>query len=31
MNNVGDKPYETAAGYNQPGRSTYVTLRYQPK
>ena len=31
MNNLGDKPYETAAGYNQPGRSTYVSLRYQPK
>ena len=31
MNNVGDRPYETAAGYNQAGRSTYVTLRYQPK
>ena len=31
MNNLGDKPYETAAGYNQPGRSTYVTVRYQPK
>ena len=31
INNLGDKPYETAAGYNQAGRSTYVTLRYQPK
>ena len=31
MNNLGDKPYETAAGYNQAGRSTYVTVRYQPK
>ncbi len=31
INNLGDKPYETAAGYNQPGRSAYVTVRYQPK
>ena len=31
INNLGDKPYETAAGYNQAGRSTYVTLRFQPK
>ena len=31
MNNVADRLYETAAGYNQAGRSTYVSLRYQPK
>ena len=31
INNLGDKPYETAAGYNQAGRSTYVTLRYQAR
>ena len=31
INNLGDKPYETAAGYNQAGRSTYLTMRYQPK
>lgn len=29
--NVGDKRYETAYGYNQPGRTAYVTLRWQPK
>jgi vitamin B12 transporter len=29
--NVGDKFYQTANGYNQPGRAAYVTLRYQPK
>ena len=29
--NLGDKWYQTALGYNQPGRSAYVTLRYQPK
>jgi vitamin B12 transporter len=28
--NVLDKPYETAAFYNQPGRSYFITLRYQP-
>lgn len=31
LNNVTDKQYETAFGYNQPGRALYVTLRYQPK
>ncbi len=31
MNNVADKSYETAAGYNQAGRSAYVSLRYQPR
>lgn len=29
LNNVGDKRYETALGFNQPGRSAYVTLRWQ--
>ncbi len=28
--NLLDKDYETAAFYNQPGRSLLVTLRYQP-
>lgn len=31
LNNVADKRYETAYGYNQPGRAFYVTLRWQPK
>ena len=31
VNNLTDKQYETALGYNQPGRSFYVTLRWQPK
>ncbi|MBT0569213.1 TonB-dependent receptor [Curvibacter sp. CHRR-16] len=30
LNNVGDKFYQTALGYNQPGRSLYLTLRYLP-
>ncbi|MDL9998231.1 TonB-dependent receptor [Variovorax sp. J22P240] len=29
--NVGDVEYETAYGYNQPGRAFYLTLRWQPK
>jgi len=29
--NAGDVSYQTAYGYNQPGRSAYLTLRYQPK
>jgi vitamin B12 transporter len=29
--NLGDKFYQTTMGYNQTGRSAYVTLRYQPK
>lgn len=29
--NLFDKEYETAAYYNQEGRSLYVTLRYQPR
>jgi vitamin B12 transporter len=28
--NLFDKSYTTAAYYNQPGRSVYLTLRYQP-
>lgn len=28
--NLFDEEYETAAFYNQPGRSFFVTLRYQP-
>ena len=31
LNNVADKSYQTAKGYNQPGRGAYLTLRYQPK
>ncbi|MEO8120658.1 MAG: TonB-dependent receptor [Rhodoferax sp.] len=31
VNNIGDKSYMTAYGYNQAGRSAYLTLRYQPK
>ena len=31
LNNVGDKTYQTANGYNQQGRAAYVTLRWQPK
>ena len=30
IENLLDKAYETAALYNQPGRSLFVTLRYQP-
>lgn len=30
IENLLDKDYETAAFYNQPGRSVYVTLRYEP-
>ena len=28
--NVFDKRYETAALYNQPGRTWLLTVRYQP-
>lgn len=28
LNNLGDKRYETALGYNQPGREWFLTLRY---
>lgn len=31
VNNLTDRVYETAMGYNQPGRAFYVTLRWQPK
>jgi vitamin B12 transporter len=30
IENLLDKEYETAALYNQPGRSLFMTLRYQP-
>ena len=29
--NVGNATYETAYGYNQPGRGFFLTLRWQPK
>ena len=29
--NLFDRNYETASFYNQPGRSVFVTVRYQPK
>ena len=31
LNNASDRAYETALGYNQPGRQFFVTLRYTPK
>lgn len=31
LNNLADKPYETAYGYHQPGRELYLTLRYTPR
>jgi vitamin B12 transporter len=31
LNNLADKQYETAYGYNQPGRAFYVTLRWTPQ
>ena len=31
VNNLADRQYETAMGYNQPGQAFYVTLRWQPK
>jgi vitamin B12 transporter len=31
LNNVGDKFYETAYGYNQPGRAAFVTLNWAPQ
>ncbi|SEA21866.1 TonB-dependent receptor domain-containing protein [Acidovorax soli] len=31
LNNLADKQYQTANGFNQPGRAVYLTLRYQPK
>lgn len=30
LNNLSNRQYETARGYNQPGREMFVTLRYQP-
>ena len=31
VNNLANKPYETSYGFNQPGRSVFVTLRYAMK
>ncbi len=31
LNNMANKSYETAYGFNQPGRSVFVTLRYAMK
>ncbi len=31
VNNAGDTRYETAYGYNQPGRAAYLTLRWEPR
>lgn len=31
LNNLADRDYETAFGYNQPRRSVYLTLRWQPQ
>jgi vitamin B12 transporter len=31
LNNAGDKFYETAYGYNQPGRAAFVTLNWAPR
>lgn len=31
LNNVADKAYETALGYNQPGRELFVALRWAPR
>lgn len=31
LNNLTDKTYETAFGFNQAGRGAFLTLRYQPK
>jgi vitamin B12 transporter len=31
LNNLGNKTYETAYGYNQAGRQMFLTLNYQPK
>jgi len=30
LNNLSDKRFETALGYNQPGRELFVSLRYEP-
>ena len=31
VNNLADRVYETAYGYNQPRRQGFMTLRYQPR
>ena len=31
INNLTNRRYETAYGYNQPGRGVYLTLRWQPR
>ena len=31
VNNVANRAYETAYGYNQPLRQGFLTLRYQPR
>ncbi|QHE86599.1 TonB-dependent receptor domain-containing protein [Hydrogenophaga sp. BPS33] len=31
LNNAGDKFYETAYGYNQPGRAAFLTLNWAPQ
>ncbi|WP_242671131.1 TonB-dependent receptor domain-containing protein [Hylemonella gracilis] len=31
LNNLADKEYQTANGYNQPGRAVYLTLRWAPR
>lgn len=31
LNNLADRRYETAYGYNQPGRALFVTLRWQER
>jgi vitamin B12 transporter len=31
LNNLGDKEYQTADGYNQQGRAGYLTLRWAPR
>ncbi|MDO8906632.1 TonB-dependent receptor domain-containing protein [Hydrogenophaga sp.] len=31
LNNLADKVYETARGYNQPGRAAYFTLDWKPQ
>jgi vitamin B12 transporter len=31
LNNLADKLYETAWGYNQPGREFFLTVRWAPR
>ena len=31
LNNVADRRYETAYGYNQPGRELFVAVRWSPR